>query len=241
MGILIEDSSLRDRRSVFNDRAAAGKMLASRLNQYRGSGALVLAIPSGGVPVAVEIAAALSLSLDLIIARKIQVPYNTEVGFGAMDPEGGILFNEPFLRQLGLIPEAVQRQVETTRKVIEERNRVFREGRPLPSLENRAIILVDDGLATGYTLRAAARYVVKKNPLMTVAAVPTGARSSVEEMLSEVDELICLNVRSGQRYAVADAYNKWHDVGDEEALAVIRKERERHRFAPHPEQDSGRT
>jgi predicted phosphoribosyltransferase len=229
MGILIEDSTLRDRRQIFNNRADAGGMLAARLNHYRGSDALVLAIPSGGVPVAAEIAVALSLPLDLIVARKVQVPFNTEVGFGAMDPDGGVFVDELFLRRLSLPPDVVRQQVEKTRKVIDERNRIFREGRPFPSLENKIVILVDDGLATGNTLRVAVRYVVKKNPLKTVAVVPTGSRSSVEEMLPEVDELVCLNVRSGYPYAVAEAYKEWHDVRDEEVLAVIGKERERER------------
>ncbi len=231
MGILIEDRMLRDRRPVFNDRTEAGGLLAARLSRYRGSDAVVLAIPAGGVPVAVEIAAALGLSMDLIVVRKIQVPYNTEVGFGAMDPEGGILFNEQLLRELALPPDVVGQQVEKTRRVIEERIRVFRGGRPFPSLENKIVILVDDGLATGYTLRIAARYLVKKHPARTVAAVPTGARFTAEEMRSEVDELLCLNVRSGHPYAVAEAYREWHDVGEEEVLTAIRKAQERQRFA----------
>ncbi len=239
MGILIEDSTLRDCQQVFNNRAEAGALLAARLNQYRGSDSLVLAIPAGGVPVAAAIAFALSLPLDLIVARKIQVPYNAEVGFGAMDPDGGTVFNELFLRQLSLPPDVIQRQVEKTRRVIDERNRVFREGKPFPSLENKIVILVDDGLATGNTMRVAARFAVKKNPLKTVAAVPTGSRSSVEEMLHEVDELVCLNVRGGYPYAVAEAYKEWHDVRDEEVLTVIGKERERQHVAPHSNKNAG--
>ncbi len=237
MGILIENSTLRDRRMVFSDRAEAGGMLASRLRRYRGSDALVLAIPAGGVPVAFEIAVALGLPMDLLVARKVQVPSNTEVGFGAVDPAGGVLINELLLRQLALTPDVVQQQVEKTRNVIEERNRIYREGRPFPSLEKRTVIVVDDGLATGYTLRAAVRYVLTKKPSRTVAAVPTGSRLSVEEMLPEVDELICLNVRGGHHYAVAEAYTHWSDVGDAEVLAVMRKERER--GAPYTPEDSG--
>ncbi len=232
MGILIEDKTLRDHSMVFHDRTEAGRMLAARLIRYRGSDGLVLAIPSGGVPVAVEIALVLGLPMDLIVVRKVRVPFNTEVGFGAMDPDGNVLFNELFFRQLALPPDVVRLQVEKTRKVIEERNRVFREGRAFPSLENKTVILVDDGLATGYTLRAAARYVMKKKPSKTVAAMPTGARSSVGEMLSEVDELVCLNVRSGHPYAVAEAYKEWHDLGDEEVLAALRQGRER--LSPGP-------
>jgi predicted phosphoribosyltransferase len=232
MGILIEDSMLRERRFVFNDRQEAGRMLAAKLEQYRGTGGMVLAIPAGGVPIAAEVAGILGLSMDLIVVRKIQVPYNTEVGFGAMDPEGGVLFNDPLLRQLALSDDVVQQQLDKTRRIIEQRNRMFREGRRFPSLEKRIAIVVDDGLASGYTLKAAVRYVRKGRPSKVVAAVPTGSRYSVEEMLPEVDELVCLNVRSSYPYAVADAYRTWHDLRDEEVLALIRKEQERRQSAP---------
>ncbi|MGE5173843.1 MAG: phosphoribosyltransferase [Betaproteobacteria bacterium] len=223
MGILIEDSKLRDRRMIFNDRAEAGRLLAAKLGRYRRSDGMVLAIPAGGVPVAVEIADVLDLPMDLIVVRKVQVPYNTEVGFGAMDPEGGILFNEPLLRQLALSDDAIQQQIEKTRKVIEQRNLLFREGRPFPSLGKRTAVVVDDGLASGYTLKAAIRYVRRNIPSRIIAAVPTGSEYSVNELLPDVDELVCLNVRSGFPFAVAEAYRKWHDVRDEEVLALLKK------------------
>jgi putative phosphoribosyl transferase len=231
MGILIEESMLRERRFVFNDRQEAGRMLAARLAQYRGTEGLVLAIPSGGVPIAAEVAGFLGLCMDLVVVRKVQVPHNAEVGFGAMDPEGGVLFNDLLLRQLALSDDEVQRQVDEARRTIERRNRMFREGRPFPSLEKRIAIIVDDGLASGYTLKAAVRYVRKGRPSKVIAAVPTGARNSVEEMLLELDELVCLNVRSGYPYAVADAYREWHDLGDEEVLALMRKEQDLHQSA----------
>jgi predicted phosphoribosyltransferase len=223
MGILIEEDMLRERRFVFSDRQEAGRMLAAKLDQYRGTGGMVLAIPSGGVPIAAEIAGILGLCVDLIVVRKIQVPYNTEVGFGAVDPEGGVLFNDPLLRQLALSDDEVERQVDKARRSVERRNRVFREGRPFPSLEKRIAIVVDDGLASGYTMKAAVRYVRKGRPSKVVAAVPTGARNAVEGMLLEVDELVCLNVRSGYPYAVADAYREWHDLCDDDVLALIKE------------------
>ncbi len=223
MDILIEDSKLRDRRLVFKDRAEAGRLLAAELDGYRGADGMVLAIPAGGVPVAVEIAGGLDLAMDLIIVHKVQVPYNAEVGFGAMDPEGGILFNEPLLRQLALSYDAIQQQIEKTRKVIEQRNRLFREGRPFPFLGEKTAIVVDDGLASGYTLKAAVRYVRRNNPSRIIAAVPTGSAYSVKELLPEVEEIVCLNVRSGFPFAVAEAYRQWHDVRDEEVLSLLKK------------------
>ncbi len=225
MGILIEEDRLRERRFVFSDRQEAGRRLAARLDQYRGTDGIVMAIPSGGVPIAAEVAGILGLGMDLIVVRKIQVPHNTEVGFGAMDPEGGVLFNDVILSRLALSDDEVERQVEEARRSIEQRNRLFREGRPFPSIEKRIAIVVDDGLASGYTLKAAVRYVRKGKPSKVVAAVPTGARNSVKGMLLEVDELVCLNVRSGYPYAVAEAYREWHDLCDDDVLAIIKKGR----------------
>ncbi len=221
MGTLIEDSALRDRVFVFADRTEAGNALVTRLDHYHGAGGFVLAIPAGGVPVAMEISRGLLLPWDVVIVRKVQVPGNTEVGFGAMDPEGEVLLNASMLSRLALSEKTILQQIEKTRKVIEQRTRKFRMERPFPDLANKVVILVDDGLASGYTLKAAVRYVRKGKPFKIVAAVPTGARYSAEEMLPEVDELVCLNVRSGYPYAVADAYREWRDIRDEEVLVLL--------------------
>ena len=209
MGYLIEEGMLRERRFVFNDRQDAGRMLAAKLDRYRGTGGMVLSIPSGGVPVGAAVACLHGFSMDLIVVRKVQVPDNTEVGFGAVGPEGAVLFNGPLLRQLALSEDQVRQQADKARRTVEQRNRMFREGRPFPSLEKRIAVIVDDGLASGYTLKAAVRCVRKGKPSKIIAAVPTGARNSVEETLPEVDELVCLNVRSGYPYAVAEAYRHW--------------------------------
>ncbi len=221
MGMLIEDSALRDRAFVFAERREAGNALVRRLDRYRGADGLVLAIPAGGVPVAMEISRGLLLPWDVVIVRKVEVPGNPEVGFGAMDPEGEVLLNESMLSHLALPEESILQQIEKTRKVIEQRTRMFRAERPFPDLASKVVILVDDGLASGYTLKAAARFVRKGKPLKIVAAVPTGARNSIEEMLPEVAELVCLNVRNGYPYAVADAYREWRDIRDEEVLALL--------------------
>lgn len=221
MGRLIEEISLRNKYHVFEDRAEAGLLLAEKLIKYWDSGGIVLGIPSGGVPVAREIAAALNLSMDLMIVRKLQIPYNPEAGFGAIAPDGEVILNEQLLCQLCLTGDEIGAQAELTKEVVRRRNQVFRNGRPFPYLKDRIVILVDDGLASGYTMLAAVRFVKKRAPASIIVAVPTASGRTVELILPDVDELICLNVRHGISFAVADAYRNWYDLSDEEVLSII--------------------
>lgn len=217
----IEDESLRDRGHIFKDRKDAGRQLARKLMKYRGSGGIVLAIPAGGVPVAAEIAAALDLTADLLIVRKLQIPDNPEAGFGAVGPEGDVRFNELLLSQLELSRDEVQVQVNRTLDVIKKRDMMFRRGRPYPDLKGRTVILVDDGLASGFTMLAAVEFVRRRQPGKIVVAVPTASDETVQRVLHRVDELVCLNVRSGFYFAVAEAYRHWYDLTDEEVMGII--------------------
>jgi putative phosphoribosyl transferase len=223
MGRLTEDESLRDRVRVFRDREEAGERLASFLREFVRGDELVLCIPSGGVPVGVEIAGRLSLALDLLIARKVQIPWNPEAGFGAVDPGGGKVFNEDLLGRLGLSGKEVEEQVQKTLAVVRRRDELFRAGRPLPALRGRGVILVDDGLASGYTMHAAVRFVRKRGPERVAVAVPTASERTVEFILPEVEDLFCLNVRGGFPFAVAEAYRNWHDLSDEEVISLIKR------------------
>lgn len=225
MGKLIEDATLRNISDVFEDRSHAGKLLAAELLRYRGTDSIVLAIPSGGVPVALEIAETVELPLDLIIVRKLQNPYDPESGFGAASPNGLVIVNNGLVRQLGLSQADIERQVKKTMETIRRRNHLFRTGQPFPDVENKTVILVDDGLASGYTMLAAVRFVKKAKPARTVVAVPTGAKRTVDMVLPEVDELVCLNVRSGATFAVADAYGNWYDLDDEEVSSLLDNDR----------------
>jgi putative phosphoribosyl transferase len=220
MNKLVEDGALRDRKYVFEDRPEAGKLLARKLTEYRGSDALIFAIPSGGLPVAAEIARALAMQLDIIVVRKIQIPFNPEAGFGAMGPDGEVIINEELLSRLTLTEEEVKTQVKKTGEVIRKRERLFRQGRPFPSCKDRSVIVVDDGLASGYTMLAALRY-IKKMPSRLIVAVPTGSERTIKRILPETDEVICLNVRSGFSFAVADAYRNWYDLTDEDVLTIL--------------------
>lgn len=224
MGNLIEEISLRDRKYVFKDRSDAGRFLSQKLLKYKGSDSIILSIPSGGVPIAFEIMQALSLPIDLIIVRKIQIPNNPEAGFGAMSPNGEVILNKSLLNQIGLTKEEITTQIRKTEDVIKKRGHVFRGDKPFPSMENKNVFIVDDGLASGYTMLAAINFIKRKSPVKIIVAVPTASKKTVDSILPEVDELVCLNIRSGYPFAVADAYEDWYDLTDEEVLEILKKD-----------------
>jgi len=221
MGNLIEDPALRDSIHVFFDRASAGQRLAALLEAYQGGKAHLFAIPAGGVPVAAEIARALALPLDLIIVRKIQFPWTTEAGFGALDPAGQAILNEDLLRRMPLSPEEIEAQVKKTAGVIKQREERLRGGKPYARLNGLPALVVDDGLASGYTMRAALQFLRAQGASRLIVAVPTGSERTVWELLPLVDELYCLNVRGGFSFAVADAYENWYDLTEGEVLAIL--------------------
>jgi predicted phosphoribosyltransferase len=223
MGRLQEEMPLRNKVNVFKDRKEAGRLLAEKLVHYKGTDSMVLGIPAGGVPVAAEIADALGLPMDLIIVRKIQLPDNTEAGFGAMGPDEELVLNEKLLRQLMLNENDIKAQIKKTADIIKRRNQIFRQGKQFPCLKDKNVIVVDDGLASGYTMLVAVRFIKKERPKKIIVAAPTGLRHTVDFILSEVDELVCLNVRSGYSFAVADAYQKWYDLTDQEVMSVVRR------------------
>jgi putative phosphoribosyl transferase len=221
MGNLIEDPALRDRLHVFFDRVSAGQQLAAHLKGYRDRAVRLFAIPAGGVPVAAEIARQLSIPLDLIIVRKIQLPWTTEAGFGALNPAGQAVINEDLLSRMPLSPEEIEVQIKKTAAVIREREAILRNNKPYVRLEGQPAIVVDDGLASGYTMRAAIQFFKDQGAGELIVAVPTGSERTVWELLPLVDELYCLNVRGGFSFAVADAYENWYDLTEEEVLAVL--------------------
>jgi len=221
MGLLIENAELRNMTGIFADRADAGQKLAEALRGSAGPDDLVLAIPSGGVPVGLEISHSLGLDLDLVLVRKVQIPWNTEAGFGAINMDSDLLMNKPLLNMLNLSPAQIDHQVRKTVATLEQRNDLFRQNRAFPDLNKRRVVLVDDGLASGYTMRAALTYVRKRNPAGLTIAVPTGSADTVRELLKEVDTLCCLNIRETYPYAVAAAYRQWHDLTDQDVLNLI--------------------
>jgi putative phosphoribosyl transferase len=221
MGKLLDDPVLRNRTYVFADRAAAGKRLAEMLRDYQGKPLRLFAIPAGGVPVAAEIARALKVPLDLVIVRKIQLPWTTEAGFGALDPDGTPLFNEALLDRMTLSPQQIAGQVAKTVANLKEREEHLRGGRPYPDLAGATTIIVDDGLASGYTMQAAVGFLKRQGAGELIVAVPTALDRTAQALLPLVNLLVCPNLRSGLSFAVAEAYENWYDVEQNEVLELL--------------------
>jgi predicted phosphoribosyltransferase len=221
---LVEESAYRDREFIFKDRLHAGGLLADKLRPVVAEGNVqVLAIPAGGVPVGYALAKKRDIPLDVVIVRKIQIPWNTEAGFGAVTWDGRPILNDPLIAQLGLDSEVVEQCISRTRQMVQERNQRIRGGRPFPDVSGRTVILVDDGLASGFSMLAAAESIKSRRPGNVVVAVPTGSAHAIALLAPKVDELVCLNVRSGPFFAVADAYENWYDLSDDEASEYLRR------------------
>lgn len=216
-----DDPGLRDRAPVFRNRETAGRHLAVMLSRFQGGGALVAAIPAGGVPVAAEIADALGLELDALPVSKILLPWNTESGFGAVAFDGGAWVDENAVMRLGLSPDAVERATEQARWKVARRLRLLRGDRPPPVLNGRTVLTVDDGIAAGSTMRVAVGALRRGGAEKVVVVVPTGHTSSVAAVAELADETWCANVRGGFSFAVADAYEHWYDLSDREIAEVL--------------------
>ncbi len=221
--IIIENREFRNKAWIFENRAEAGEYLARSLEQFRGKEAIVLAIPSGGVPVGLAIASYLKLPFDLLIIRKIPIPGNPESGFGAISLEGDMVLNEPMVGMLGLTSEDIEELANPVREELLARNRIFRESRPWPEIKGKIVILADDGLASGYTMLAAARVVHRREPKQIIIAVPTASASTVKLLAPEVDMIFCPNIRSGGTFAVADAYRNWYDLSRKEVMGLLKE------------------
>lgn len=220
--VIIENEAWRNEEGIYADRREAGRVLAEALKPHIALDALLLAIPSGGVPVGLEIARRLGIPFDLIVIRKINIPGNTEAGFGAVSLEGDVILDDYYVKALGLGKEEIDKIVRTVSKGLAERNHIFREDRPFPSVAGKTVILVDDGIAAGFTMTAAAKLMRRKNPSKIIIAVPTASARAVENIAPLVDAIVCPNIRHGYSFAVASAYREWHDLSQSEVLALLK-------------------
>lgn len=219
---LVEDHTLHNKTHIFENRYQAGKLLAKKLEQYKDDEVIVLAIPSGGVPVGIAIAEHLQCAFHLMITRKIQIPWNPEAGYGAVAPDGSVVLNKPLVRQLHLTEDEINQHIVMVLEEIERRTKKFLGEVSFPNLTSIIVLLTDDGLASGFTMLAAIRAVTEQNPVKVIVAVPTAPASTINR-ISGVDEIICLNVRDSRFFAVADAYVAWHDLNDREVESYLKK------------------
>lgn len=210
----------------YRTRREAGERLAEALADYANRSAVVLGIPRGGVAVGVPIALALNAELDTIVLRKIPIPWEPEAGFGAITAEGDIILNEGMVRRLGLTREVIEGQAERVRAEVERRARAYRGDRPFPDLGGRPVIVVDDGLATGYTMIAALQSARRRGAQELVCAVPVSPRDSLAAVRPWADRVVCLVTSDVYPFAVASFYREFPDMSDEEVRELLRKFRE---------------
>jgi predicted phosphoribosyltransferase len=207
---------------MFRDRSEAGDVLAGRLGHYAGRhDVLVLALPRGGVPVAARVARALGAPLDVFVVRKLGVPGHEELAMGAIASGGVRVVNEQVVGRLGLGEDDLRRVAEVEARELARRERRYREDRPPPELAGRVVILVDDGLATGSTMRAAVAAARRAGPARVVVAVPTAPASTCQRLAEEADEVICATTPRPFR-AVGYSYRSFPQTSDEEVRAILR-------------------
>jgi putative phosphoribosyl transferase len=218
---------------VFADRTDAGRKLAERLRKYKGEHPVVLGVPRGGVPVAFEVARALDAPLDVIIVRKLGAPGQSELGIGAVvdgdHPE--TVLNPEVIGAVHASRDYVQREIQNQLKEIHRRNAVYRGGRSRVELRDRTVIVVDDGIATGGSIRAALRGVRRQEPKKIILAVPVAPSDTIESLASEVDEIVCLTTPAFF-FGIGEFYVDFHQLTDTEVIRLLESAQ------PHPGAES---
>jgi predicted phosphoribosyltransferase len=210
---------------LYRDRADAGVTLAGLLGHYAGrDDVLVLGLPRGGVPVAYQVARALGGPLDVFLVRKLGVPGREELAMGAIASGGVQVINRQLVEGLGIPVAVIERTIEAEQRELDRRERAYREDRPPPQVEGKVVVLVDDGLATGSTMRAAIGAVRRLGPARLVVAVPTAPAVTCQELRHEADEVICASTPPRFR-AVGLSYRQFPQVSDEEVRQLLRRAR----------------
>ncbi len=217
---------------VFANRFDAGRRLAENLSEYKKQSVIVLAIPNGGVPVALQVALALDAELDLVVSRKIPLPLRPEGGFGAVADDGTVILNQEVLKGASLSEQQINYQVGKVRSEIQQRSLLYRGSRPLSVASDKIVIIVDDGLASGYTMMAAVESVRRRRPKEIVAAIPAASAMAVKRVEKVADRVVTCTTSFAPRFYVSDYYRYWHVLSDEEGLKCL-KEWQRRRHSPN--------
>jgi putative phosphoribosyl transferase len=210
---------------TYSTREQAGRMLARELISYAGREVVVLGIPRGGLPVAKEVAAALHAPLDVVVVRKLGAPSQPELGIGAVvdGDHPRAIFNKEIIEQLGVSEKYIEAEIARQLKEVNRREALYRGGRAKIPLAGKTVIVVDDGIATGSSVRAALRGVRRQHPKLLVLAIPVAPVETIESLRSEVDEIICLETPK-DFYAVGQFYRDFHQVSDDEVTTILQTE-----------------
>jgi putative phosphoribosyl transferase len=207
----------------FRNRSEAGQILAKHLQHYKNRpGVLVLGLPRGGVPVAYEVSHDLNAPLDVFVVRKLGVPGHQELAMGAIASGGVRILHEGVIRELGIPERTIDIVSENETRELERREQIYRGERPAPQIDNRTIIVVDDGLATGSSMRAAVRALRQQNPSRLVVAVPTAPADTCNQLREIVDEVVCA-VTPDPFFAVGGSYADFSQTTDDEVRDLIER------------------
>lgn len=206
---------------LFRDRSDAGRRLAERLEKYRSTDAVVLAIPRGGVPVGLVVSSRLGLPLDFVILRKLPIPWNPEAGFGAVTSDGALVLNEAIVKGMRLSKKLIKSIANQVMEDIQTREHILRDKLPRQFVRGKHVIIVDDGLASGYTMLAAVQSARQSGAGRVTVAVPVASESAMRLISEAADEVICIVESHRLPFAVADYYLTWHDLTDEEVLDYL--------------------
>ena len=207
----------------YRDRTHAGRVLARLLSHYGEKPCVVLGLPNGGIPVGIEIAKEHGFDFDLLFVSKITPRFNTEIGYGSVSESGEVNLNRELMKRLGLSKEEVEDDIEKTERKIASRMKKYVRKGGRCEIEGRIVILVDDGIASGYTMINARDTVKKRGAQEIVIAVPTAPLERYTMIGNMVDEIICPDVRDVGMFAVADAYDNWYDISFEGAIRFLMK------------------
>lgn len=207
---------------IFRDRIDGGDQLAKVLEQYKNlENGLIIGLPRGGVPVAYQVSESLNLPLDIVCPRKIGAPHNPEFAIGAITETGEGIFNHHVIAQLGVSEEYIKNEVEAQKQEAQKRLNAYRKGRSVRELKGKTIIIVDDGLATGSTMKAAIQSIKAEGAERIIVAVPVSPTDTATEIKSMVDEFICL-CTPASFYAVGQFYENFSQTTDEEVIELLR-------------------
>ncbi len=208
---------------LFENRYDAGRQLAEKLSEFAGKSAVVLAVPNGGVAVALGVALAVGADFDLVISRKIPLPLSPEGGFGSVTDDGTMFLDETIIKHAGLTQPQINYQVNQVRANIKQRSLLYHKDRRPLLLSGRTVIIVDDGFASGYTMKAAIASVRRRQPAAIIAAVPVGPVRVIDEIKKVADRVVTCASGDSAEFYVSDYYRAWYDVTDNEVLSCLKE------------------
>jgi putative phosphoribosyl transferase len=213
---------------LFTSRQDAGRQLALKLNEYKDKPAVVLGIPNGGMHLAAEIARSIGAVLDVVVVRKLPLPLLPESGFGAVADDGTYILNEALVQRENVTIEQINEQVAVVTSQVRQRSILYRKNRPLLMVRGKTVLIVDDGLASGYTMLAAIESVKRRRASEVVVAVPVASTTALEKVQNSA-RVVLLAESAAARFTVADYYRHWHDVPDTDVLKILEDEQIRTR------------